>query len=148
MQRRTLTAALVLTALAAFGASSSVSLASSANSADPTPGLAGLAVAPETIPYTLSYTDEVFGPVKCTGRHVINKANPGTETSGGKDVFSCNSTSGKRLTNVTPGQVLDPWPASGWNSDYFALKGLAVAAISITGKVGPQGRGYKAVAIY
>jgi len=148
MQRRTLLPALVLTALAAFGASSSVSLASSANGANPTAGLVGLAAAPESIPYTVSYTDELFGPVKCKGRHVSNKENPGTETSGGKDVFSCNSTTGKQLTNVTPGQVLNPWPASGWNSDYFALKGLAVAAISITGQVGPQGRGYKAVAIY
>jgi hypothetical protein len=65
---------------------------------------------------TPTYTD-FAGPVSCKGIHQTSKSFPGTTTSGGRDIFTCTSTTGG-LTGVTCGQVIT-FAVNGWQSDYF-----------------------------
>ena len=117
------------------------------------------ALAKGTPPQKWSYTftglkaGEWYGPVSCTGKHETNekKGYPGTETSGGKDVEKCKSTTGKPLELVTPGEHValgtGEFPgASGWSSDDPALAGLESKDIEYT--VAANGKSFKLVAIY
>jgi hypothetical protein len=114
--------------------------------------------------YTVSYVDPFFGPVTCTGVHQAGKNNfPGTAITGsgtwtdpymptsgrgGEDSFTCTSTTGLPLTNVTSGESLSlaTLPYGIWLSDFIPLG--AEAASSFTGKVTADGFSYTAVAIY
>ena len=142
-------------AIAALGFAVSPALADSGNGA-------GTTVAH----YTAVYTDPFFGPVSCTGVHQAGKNFPGTAITGsgtwddpyipatgrgGEDSFTCTSTTGLPLTNVTSGESLSlatftTPPFTGWNSDFVPLGGEA--ASSFTGKVTADGFSYTAVAIY
>jgi hypothetical protein len=100
-----------------------------------------------TIQYSASYSD-LGGPVTCTGIHQYGKQWPGTATTGGQDKFTCTSSTGSPLTNVTPGQVW-PFPVAQWASDYFNSIGLSVTntvAFSVT--VSSDGFSYSGVAQY
>jgi hypothetical protein len=112
--------------------------------------------------YTATYTDNFFGPVTCTGVHQSGKnfggtpitgsgttSHPYSPTSGtgGQDSFTCTSTTGLPLTNVTPGESLSLATfCCGWNSDFGPLGGEA--ASSFTGTVSGSGFSYTAVATY
>jgi hypothetical protein len=98
-----------------------------------------------TIQYKSSYTDPFFGPVRCTGVHQSGKT---VAFSQGQDSFTCTSTSGSALTNVTPGEALSLSTFSGWISDYFNLLGQTVYATSFSGLVSSDGFSYTAVAGY
>jgi len=110
MERSRLISATLLGTLAVSGVFASVSTA---------------ARFPKTvIPYTATYTDQRFGPVTCEGKHETARAYQGTETSGGRDVCKCRSTTGKPLTNAVPGEYLSEVSVA---SDYFYyVKGLEV----------------------
>ncbi len=97
--------------------------------------------------YTLSYTDEKFGPVACKGVHIVSPTYPGTATSGGADKFKCKSTTGKALTFGKPGEKL-PENFTEWQSDYFAGKGLSVIAKSLNATMSGPGKSYKGFAVY
>ena len=70
----------------------------------------------QTTQYKSSYNDPVMGPVSCTGVHKDGK---NTGFTKGTDTWTCSSTTGSPLLNVSPSQVLD----IGWNSDYYAVVG-------------------------
>jgi len=95
---------------------------------------------------------EWYGPVECKGKHESNekKGYPGTETSGGRDVEKCKSTTGKALELVTPGEHValgGEFPgASGWDSDDPALANLESKDIEYT--VAANGKSFKLVAYY
>ncbi len=97
--------------------------------------------------YTLSYTDEKFGPVICTGVHIVSPEHPGTATSGGADKFKCKSTTKKPLTFGSPGEKFAE-NFTAWQSDYFAGKGLSVLAKSLNATESANGKSYKGVAVY
>jgi hypothetical protein len=88
--------------------------------------------------YTATYNDSFFGPVSCTGVHQVKQ---GKAT---QDSFTCTSTSGTTLTNVTPGQPLTLSTIYGWTSD----TGNGTYAQSFTGTVSADGMSYTAVATY
>jgi hypothetical protein len=102
-----------------------------------------------TIAYSVSYIDNNAGPVTCTGTHQYGKQWPGTATTGGRDSFTCTSTTGSPLWNVIPGQVV-PEGIGAWGSDYFYYTvGLYVTntiAFSLT--VSSDGLSYSGVAGY
>jgi hypothetical protein len=83
--------------------------------------------------------------VSCTGVHQSGK----NTTTLGQDSFTCTSTTGLPLTNVTPGESLS-LATFGWNSDYWNLPPFnkAVLATSFTGTVSSDGLSYTAVATY
>lgn len=98
--------------------------------------------------YQVSYTDEFFGNVRCTGVHI--ETGPTTDRTGmqSNDTFMCTSTTGQPLTNVTPGEVLSLGTFGGWLSDYFQQQGQNVYATSFNGVVWPKGMTYTATASY
>jgi hypothetical protein len=100
-----------------------------------------------TTQYRATYIDPFFGPVTCIGVHQTGKT--GTATAGGQDSFTCTSTSGSPLTNVTPSETISLTTISGWISDYyFLLNGSSVYATSFAGTVSADGMSYTAVATY
>jgi hypothetical protein len=155
MHRRTLLVALTVGALAVLGAFASVSTAS--------PTLAGAgtrathAAARYTPPTSVGFEAEYdaaayYGPVKCHGKHQTNEkaGYPGNETEGGRDVETCRSTTGKPLTNVTPGETGTEFPGSSeWESDYFYfVKGLSVRTTNVSYTVSANGKQFKLAAVY
>lgn len=95
--------------------------------------------------YSISYSDPILGPVSCLGVHQVK----GTSV---QDSFTCSSTTGSPLTNVTAGeqiptvQSLEAIPgvvAPGWYSDF---DGAAAHTYSAT--VSSTGMSYTAVASY
>jgi hypothetical protein len=110
--------------------------------------------------YTVSYIDPFFGPVTCTGVHQSGKNFGGTAITGpgpsgpytppsgtgGQDSFTCTSTTGLPLTNVTVGESLSLATFGGWKSDFAPLGGEL--ATSFTGTVSGSGLSYTAVATY
>src|SRR4051794_38960687 len=129
MKRRVLGAAL-LAVSALFGTFTSGSLAAPS----------GLT----SVSYTASYTDELYGPVTCVGEHQTADRFPGTETTGGRDVWRCDSTTGTPLANAVPGQTV----RRNVGSDYFFF----VKEIEVFGTakehISRTGRFYKAVAYW
>jgi hypothetical protein len=101
-----------------------------------------------TVQYKSSYTDPFFGPVRCTGVHQSGKTT--LAFAQGQDSFTCTSTSGLALTNVTSGEALSLSTFSGWISDYFLLLSppQTVYATSFSGTVSSDGFSYTAVAGY
>jgi hypothetical protein len=100
-----------------------------------------------TTQYKSSYTDPFFGPVSCTGVHQFGK-NTG---SLGNDSFTCTSTTGLPLTNVTAGEILTLATfCCGWISDYYSLLSppQTIFATSFNGTVSGDGMSYTAVATY
>jgi hypothetical protein len=96
-----------------------------------------------------SYEDAKFGPIECSGKHQTNakRGYPGNETEGGRDVFTCKSTTGAPIL-TTEGHGT-PVSFAGWNSDYFYyVKGVVVEDSSITGKSHGKGQSFKAIAYY
>jgi hypothetical protein len=96
----------------------------------------------------VTYTDPFFGPVSCTGVHQTGKNFPGTDNgagtaTGGQDSFTCTSTSGLPLTNVTPNEALSLAVIGGWISDYDGQ-----LANSFAGTVSSDDFSYTAVAGY
>jgi hypothetical protein len=91
--------------------------------------------------YTVAYPDPFFGAVTCTGIHKSG----GHYGTGGQDSFTCTSTTGLPLTNVTPGEklTLASLPSSTWLSDYNGA-----SAISFSGTVSSDMFSYTAVATY
>jgi hypothetical protein len=84
--------------------------------------------------YTAPYADPLYGPVSCTGVHQVK----GKST---QDSFTCTSTSGSPLANLTPGgAVVAPW---GWYSDYNGAY-----TTNLSGTVSADGMSYTAVATY
>src|SRR5271165_4911863 len=98
--------------------------------------------------------ENYYGPVRCLGVHQTNEKRgyPGTETTGGRDVERCTSTTGKPLVNMTPGEEGHgsfPGPANIWESDYFLfIKGLSRRTYDMTYKVSANGKSFKLVAYY
>ena len=95
--------------------------------------------------YGSQYTDNVLGPIKCTGVHVMTVADPN-----GRDTFTCTSTTGSPLLGVKAGQTmpLSIWqqpgkPAPTWTSDYSAR-----AAKTWHATVSSDGMSYTAQATY
>jgi hypothetical protein len=134
--------AAVAVALAAFSLSATA-LADTPPSTDG--GSQGKGVS--TVKYTAVYTDRFYGPVSCTGVHQTGK-NFGLY---GQDSFTCTSTTGGPLPNVSPGQSLTLATTNGWFSDYyyFAVSPATVLfATSLTGTVSLDGESYTAVASY
>jgi hypothetical protein len=86
---------------------------------------------------TANYTDSFFGPVSCTG---VNQQKTGSPM---QDTFTCTSTSGGPLSNVSPGQTLT-WGAGSWLSDFDgqSLNKTFTATVSL------DGMSYSAVATY
>jgi hypothetical protein len=85
--------------------------------------------------YTANYNDPLYGPVNCIGVHQ-DKAKQPTQES-----FTCTSTSGSPLLNLTPGGAVSaPW---GWYSDYNGT-----FTQNISGAVSADGMSYTAVATY
>jgi hypothetical protein len=85
--------------------------------------------------YTAAYADPLYGPVSCAGVHQVKKGKPTQES------FTCTSTSGSPLTNLSPGgTVTAPW---GWYSDDDGA-----FTTNITGTVSADGMSYSAIATY
>jgi hypothetical protein len=99
-----------------------------------------------TVAYSVSYTDAIWGPVTCTGTHQYGKQWPGTTTTGGRDSFTCTSTSGLPVTGAAAGQVYT-YAVGGWASDYAPLNG-ATNTIAFTVTVSLDGMSYSGVAAY
>jgi len=105
-----------------------------------------------TIQYSASYTDNVFGPVTCTGTHQYGKQWPGTATAGGRDSFTCTSTTGGPVTGVTAGQLF-PEGIGAWDSDYFYFDGpipgsLVPNTYAFSLTVSSDGLSYSGVALF
>ncbi len=103
--------------------------------------------------YTATYVDFQVGPVECTGVHQNGKNFPDSSTgmSGGQDSFTCTSTTGLPLTNVTPGEVVTLTTFGGWISDYFiqtAHGGNVIFANSLMLTVSSDGLSYGGEAGY
>jgi hypothetical protein len=97
-----------------------------------------------SVTYTAAYTDVVYGPVSCVGDHQTADRFPGTETTGGRDVWRCSSTSGAPLTNAVPRQTV----RKNVGSDYFYfVKGIEVFGTA-TEHISADGRSYRAVAYW
>ncbi len=106
-------------------------------------GSAASAGSAAPVRYTASYSDPLFGNVKCVGVHLTGKN--GTATSGGVDEFVC--TISKRLT---PGRVYTKADL-GWCSDYFiqpSVAGKCVLASSFSIRVGGAGKSLIGRALY
>jgi hypothetical protein len=102
-----------------------------------------------TIAYNVSYADPYFGPVSCTGVRQYGKNWPGTATTGGRDSFTCTSTSGLPLTNLTPNESMSLTGTSGWVVPYgWTGDFIPVAATTFTGTVSSDGFSCTAVAGY
>jgi len=133
-----------LTALAVGLAALSLSATALADTAPPTDGGSqGKGVS--TVKYSAVYTDYFYGPVSCTGVHQAGK-NFGEY---GQDSFTCTSTTGGPLPNVSPGESLTLATSNGWFSDYsffVASPGTVLYASSFTGTVSLDGESYTAVA--
>jgi hypothetical protein len=99
-----------------------------------------------TVAYSVSYTDAIWGPVTCTGTHQYGKQWPGTATTGGRDSFTCTSTSGLPVTGAAAGQVYT-YAVGGWASDYPPLAG-ATNTFAFTVTVSLDGLSYSGVALY
>jgi hypothetical protein len=100
-----------------------------------------------TVKYRAAYTDRFFGPVSCTGVHQTGK-NFGPY---GQDSYTCTSTTGSPLPNVSPGESLTLATSNGWYSDYyyFAVSPATIVfAAAFTGTVSDDGESYTAVASY
>lgn len=100
-----------------------------------------------TTKYRAAYTDLFYGPVSCSGVHQEGK-NFGAY---GQDSWTCTSTSGNPLPNVTPGQSLSLSTSNGWYSDYdyfVASPSFVLFATSFTGTVSDDGYSYTGVANY
>jgi len=83
------------------------------------------------------------------GVHQYGKKFPGDATSGGRDTFTCTSTSDEPLPNVSPGESLTLAEIPGWFSDYFSsVNGSSVPATSFKGTVSGDGYSFSAVAGY
>ena len=157
MDRRRLALAVACALLAVLAASSSAPAATPGTSLSRAAGpFAARAAAPfvanekSTIEYgPFSYEDAKFGPIECSGKHETNakKGFPGNETEGGRDVFTCKSTTGEPiLTTEGHGTAVS---FAGWNSDYFYyVKGVVVEDSSISGKSHGKGQSFKATAYY
>jgi hypothetical protein len=131
MRRGLLSSAPLLAALAVVGTFTSGSLAA---------GIAGLT----SVKYTAIYTDGLYGPVSCAGQHQTAEAFPGNETTGGRDVWTCRSTTGKPLTNAVPGQLV----RKNVGSDYFYfVKHLEVVGTAKE-RISSTGRSYSAIAYW
>lgn len=88
--------------------------------------------------YKTSYNDVYgFGPVSCSGVHQVKKDGSTQES------FTCTSTSGQPLPNVSPGQVIN-WGPNQWISDFDH----ASLDKTFTGTVSADGMSYSAVATY
>jgi hypothetical protein len=154
MYRRLLIPSLALAALA-LGGSASSSFGATAGGSAPQPAGPSVAMGAEktSVEYAASYTDERFGPIECKGKHQSNSVKyPGTESSGGRDVFTCRSTafSGTKrlpLQGVAPEEALT-WGAGAWASDYFNSIGYYVLDVSGSGKVSKTGRAFHAIMYY
>jgi hypothetical protein len=119
-----------LAALALFGTCTAASLAAP-------PGLI-------SVPYTASYTDALYGPVTCAGEHQTSDRFPGTETTGGRDVWRCTSTTGAPLTNAVPRQTV----RKNVGSDYFFfVKGVEVVGTAKE-HISANGLFYRAIAYF
>jgi hypothetical protein len=128
--RRALMGAVVPALLGLFGMSTAAAVAAP-------PGLT-------SVPYTATYTDELYGPVTCVGEHQTSERFPGTETTGGRDVWKCTSTTGAPLANAVPRETVRKNVAS----DYFYfVKGLVVTGTAKE-RISANGRSYRAVAYY
>jgi hypothetical protein len=157
MDRRRLTLAFACAAIAVLGVSSSALAATPGSSLSQAAGpFAARAAAPfvanekSTTAYgPFGYTDAKFGPIECSGKHETNakKGYAGNETEGGRDVFTCKSTTSEPiLTTEGHGTAVS---FAGWNSDYFYyVKGVVVEDSSITGKSHGRGQSFKATAYY
>jgi hypothetical protein len=100
-----------------------------------------------TVKYRAAYSDRFFGPVSCAGVHQTGK-NFGPY---GQDGWTCTSTSGSPLPNVSPGQSLTLATTNGWYSDYYYFvvsPSTVVVATSFTATVSSDGESYTAVADY
>ncbi len=157
MDRRKLTLAFACAVLAVLGASSSALAATPGSSLSQAAGpFAARAAAPfvasekSTTPYgPVSYNDAKFGPIECSGKHETNanRGYPGNETEGGRDVFTCKSTTSEPIL-TTEGHGA-PVSFAGWNSDYFSsVKGEGIEDSSISGKSHGRGQSFKAIAVY
>ncbi len=128
--RRGLMRAVLLAAFALFGTCTAESLAAP-------PGLT-------SISYTATYTDELYGPVTCVGEHQTSDRFPGTETTGGRDVWRCTSTTGQPLTGAVPRQTV----RKNVVSDYFYfVKGVEVIGTAKE-HISANGRSYRGIAYY
>jgi hypothetical protein len=85
-----------------------------------------------TTQYKMTYDDPLMGSVSCTGVHKWGTNYGATVTSkfavGGRDEWTCTSTTGSPLANTTPGQVFD----TAWISDYFNI-GIGNAGVYANG---------------
>jgi hypothetical protein len=129
MKRRLMTAAL-LAIPALFAGYTSAALAAPA--------------ALTSVTYTATYTDSLYGPVTCVGEHQTAEPFPGSETTGGRDLWRCSSTTGAPLTNAVPRQTV----RKNVGSDYFYfVKGIEVVGTAKE-HISSDGRSYKAVAYW
>ncbi len=141
-----LLAALVMLALFALFASSSLALTGAGSGSSR--AVPGSKVFTLRAHYVEEYTDGIFGPIKCEGTHIASKKYPGTATSGGADKFKCASTTGLPIPAVTPKGPVGFGP---WASDYFYyVVGLPefVNAKEVSGTGSKDGKSFKALAIY
>ena len=103
-----------------------------------------------TVKYRVAYFDlAFFRGLDCKGVHQTGKNFPGDETSGGRDNFTCVSTTGDPVPNLTPGQSLTLADIPGWYSDYFSsVYALSVPATRFDGRVSSDGFSFSATAEY
>jgi hypothetical protein len=87
--------------------------------------------------YDTAYVDSFFGPVHCTGVNQVKNLKPTQES------FTCISTSGAPLANVSPGQTIN-WGPGTWLSDYDKV----TLDQSFNATVSADGMSYSAVATY
>lgn len=155
MNRKTLTVACAVAMLGLLATFTSTSFALSTGSATTAakraaPVHVGSLIAVKTsTEYTANYTDPLYGPVSCKGYHQTNSIKfPGTEEAGGRDRFTCKSTTKLPLENLSPEQVMT-WGPGAWISDYFYFtKGLTVYDTAGTGLVSKTGKSFHAFIYY
>ena len=137
-------ALLAAAAVLATGMGAGSAAASSSAGTDTTTG------GTTTTKYRVAYVDLIFfGAMECKGVHQTGKNFPGDATSGGRDVFTCTSTSGDPLPNVSPDQSLTLDDIPGWYSDYFSsVYGTSVPATDFSGTVSSDGYSFSATAEY
>lgn len=157
MDRRRLAFAFACALLAVLGASSSALAVTPGASLSKAAGpFAARAAAPfvaneksSTAYGPFSYEDPKFGPIECSGKHETNEKRgyPGNETEGGRDVFTCKTTTTEPIrTTEGHGNAV---AFAGWDSDYFFnAKGVVVEDSSISGKSHGNGKSFKAIAYY
>src|SRR5262249_28257399 len=94
-----------------------------------------------SVPYVAVYTDQLYGPVACTGEHQTADKFPGSETTGGRDVWRCSSNTGSPLTNAVPRQTV----RRNVGSDYFFfVKGVEVIGTAKE-HISANGMSYKGI---